>query len=195
MARLFVAIGLPDATRKSLSKLLPGGVPSLCKAPAERLHLTLRFIGQADESIVAETLGEVSMPENLILKIRGTGLFGSEQHPKVLWAGIEAAPELIELQRTIENRLFDSGFARESRPWKPHISLARVRHSRALSATERQRRDRTIARFLNVENPTEFPELSVDTFTLYASETLAGMLHYREAKRFSSPARVTVASA
>jgi len=155
----------------------------------------MRFIGQADESIVGETLSEVPIPENLTLKIRGTGLFGSEQHPKILWAGIEAAPELIELQRNIENRLVDSGFAPENHLWKPHISLARVRHSRALSTTERHQRDRTTERLPNAENPTEFPELLVDTFTLYASETLAGMLHYRETNRFSSPARVTVASA
>ncbi len=180
MARLFVALGLPGAARKSLSALLPGGIPSLRKTPAERLHLTLRFIGEANESAVAEALSGMAIPGNLALNIRGTGLFGSEQQPKVLWAGVEASPEMRQLQSDIETRLVSAGLNPETRQWEPHITIARVRHSRALPSVERVRRDQVIHRFLAAGEQFELDPLPIEAFSLYASETLAGMLHYRE---------------
>ena len=180
MARLFVALGLPGDARKSLSSLLPGGIPSLRKTQTERLHLTLRVIGEANENGIAEALSGSEISENLTLNIRGTGLFGSEPDPKILWAGVEASLELRQLKCDIETRLLSAGLNPETRPWEPHITIARVRHSRALPSVERVRRDQVIHRFLAAGETFALPPRPIEAISRYASETLAGMLHYRE---------------
>ncbi len=184
MARLFVALRIPDATRQTLSTLLPGGVPSLRKTPCERLHLTLRFIGNADESVVSDALSEVCISDQLALHIQGTNLFGSIQNPKVLWAGIEASEALQQLHGDIESKLSTAGFAPDTRAWTPHITLARIGRSQALRQSQKSLRGRAIERFLEEGGELDLPASSAKGFSLYASETQAGLLHYREVRRF-----------
>lgn len=98
--------------------------------PAENVHLTVRFLGETTPEVVKGLLARLS--ENLDrssafeLRVRGVGAFPSEKRARVLWAGIPEAPEpLLALARLVEARVVGAGFARESRPFRPHLTLAR----------------------------------------------------------------------
>ena len=94
-------------------------------------HLTLMFLGEIDETQsgrVMTVIGEVARRHRpFALRLRGTGAFPGERNPRVLWVGISAEAGLAELQDDLEGSLEGEGFAREARPFKPHLTLGRVR--------------------------------------------------------------------
>ena len=109
-----------EATRAEVRWTKPGGY-----------HLTLRFLGEIDdataERVKAVLRGAASRHKGFPLSLRGTGAFPGERNPRVLWLGIEAGPELAALQRDLEAALEAEGFPREDRPFKPHLTLGRVK--------------------------------------------------------------------
>lgn len=101
--------------------------------PRRNVHLTLRFLGDLDERQVRRA-GEISraIPEGPI-HVRGDGLgaFPSLRAPRILWAGVSTDTDderarLMRLQETTERHAQSLGLPREQRPWRPHVTLARV---------------------------------------------------------------------
>jgi 2'-5' RNA ligase len=125
--RLFVALALPDEVAGSL-QFLQSGVPGARWSTRDQLHVTLRFIGDVDgpaATAVDDALSTVRAPAfHLILK--DVGQFGGK-NPTALWAGVQANPALMHLQRKIESALQRAGLAPETRKYKPHVTLARLR--------------------------------------------------------------------
>jgi 2'-5' RNA ligase len=60
------------------------------------------------------------------LSIGSLGAFPNTRHPRVLWAGVEAPPELSSLQRGIETRTTKIGYPKDKRAFSPHLTLGRV---------------------------------------------------------------------
>ena len=97
------------------------------------IHLTLKFLGEISEDMV--DLVHKSVPKNLLspdpfqLSIAGLGCFPSYKAPQVVWSGIEGDLEsLNQLQVDLDQQLHRScSFPMEKRPFKPHLTLARVR--------------------------------------------------------------------
>jgi RNA 2',3'-cyclic 3'-phosphodiesterase len=134
--RLFVALEIPTAVRGNLAALIEelraaDAAAAKNKARwvrAENLHVTLKFIGNVDAGkleAIRAALGEVSAGGAVELRFRGVGFFPSEKHPRVLWAGIAASPNLVPLAAGIDARLEKLGIARETREYAPHLTLAR----------------------------------------------------------------------
>lgn len=99
--------------------------------PADRLHVTVRFIGEVDasqaEAIRSALAPDVSVPP-FELAIAGVGTFPEHGAPRVVWAGVSAgAAALASVEAEVSTRLDRSGVAREPRPYHPHVTLARVR--------------------------------------------------------------------
>jgi len=97
------------------------------------LHLTVRFLGE-----VAEPLPRAIRPHcalalreqgDFSLRVRGLGLFpDAPGTPRVIWAGLEDPDaRLRQLFERVGERLGESGFAPEARPFRPHVTVARVR--------------------------------------------------------------------
>jgi 2'-5' RNA ligase len=131
MARLFIALELPGMHRQRLT-LLGGPLPGARWLPAEDLHLTLRFVGDVDrhaEDDLLEALAEIEAPP-FELTIEGLGAFGGRE-PKVIWAGLAPSPPLEALQRAVERATRAIGLPSEERSFHPHVTLARLRGSRA----------------------------------------------------------------
>jgi len=128
MGRLFVACDLPNTERKRLAAL----VRPLAGARwvrTEQLHLTLRFIGEADEAqarAIDLALREIRQPA-FSISLAGLGCFPGLARPRVLWAGIEAEEGLARLQARIETVVRGVGFAPETKAFRPHVTLARFR--------------------------------------------------------------------
>jgi RNA 2',3'-cyclic 3'-phosphodiesterase len=131
MPRLFTAIELPDDIRAELYRLhvpLPG---ARWMKPAD-YHLTLRFFGDIEGGTAHELIANLAEIEAdaFELRICGLGAFGGND-PQQLWAGIEPSESLDALQRTHEKAARNAGLPPEKRSFKPHVTLARMRHSNA----------------------------------------------------------------
>jgi len=126
MLRLFVGIGFPPELKLQLS-LLCSGMPGARWVDPGNFHLTLRFIGETDETVAAdidEGLARLRA-RRFTLQLAGTGVFGADK-PRSLWVGVERSPELVALRDKIEHALVRVGLAPEPRKFSPHITLARL---------------------------------------------------------------------
>jgi len=133
---LFVALEIPAAVRdnlaaqmkelRDLSRQVADKRPRWMRP--ENLHVTLKFIGEvspANLENIREALTAIHRDAPVHLEFRGLGFFPSQQHPRVLWAGIEASPNLPSLAADIDSALETQGVAREERAFAPHLTLAR----------------------------------------------------------------------
>jgi 2'-5' RNA ligase len=69
----------------------------------------------------------------LLLTVRNLGAFPSVNRPRVLWLGIDGDTDaLINLETEIDARFQDYGFKKEDRPFRPHLTLARIKEPRGL---------------------------------------------------------------
>jgi 2'-5' RNA ligase len=126
--RLFVAIALPEDLRERLSGLQQG-VPAARWVDPDNLHLTLRFIGEAD-GVQAHDLDAALTQLRAArfgVTLAGVDRFGSGRKSRALWVGVEPAPELERLQRKVEQAVQAAGFAPERRKFTPHVTLARFK--------------------------------------------------------------------
>ncbi|WP_029459496.1 RNA 2',3'-cyclic phosphodiesterase [Solidesulfovibrio alcoholivorans] len=135
--RAFVGIALPEACR-ALAARLGKGVAALSRGPASpvreaTVHLTLKFLGDVPTAgpdgidAVAAALGAVVFAP-FALRFGGGGFFPDMVRPRVVWAGLAAgAPECQALAARVDAALAPCGIAPEARPYRPHLTLARLR--------------------------------------------------------------------
>ena len=107
----------------------------------EGIHLTLKFFGNLaakDVSAVSEVVaGQAAGARPLNLEAKGLGVFPDTRRPRVLWLGICGEVErLIALQQAIDRGLETRGFAREQRPFRAHLTLARIKSPRGLEGLD-----------------------------------------------------------
>lgn len=100
---------------------------------AENIHLSLKFLGDVDESREAElraaleqAAGSRSEPRPLALQITGFGVFPDYHRPHVVWAGVTPEPGLELLQHGVEQAFAPLGFPTEARTFRPHVTLGRM---------------------------------------------------------------------
>jgi len=144
--RLFFALPLPAPAKEALRPVFEAarraGGEAVGFANFEQLHFTLAFLGETerlhDACAAAAGLGELPPFE---LAIAGAGAFPSPSRPRVLWLGVTAgALELVAVADRLRAGLRERAFALEARPFRPHLTLGRVRQRgekgarRALSA-------------------------------------------------------------
>jgi RNA 2',3'-cyclic 3'-phosphodiesterase len=143
--RLFIAIETgPDiaaAARALLGELrrrvrdaAPGA--RVTWIPPERLHLTVRFIGEVDEPrlrAIDEALTPPLRTAAFDLGVKGVGVFPRKGPPRVIWAGVHAGREAaIAVEREIAARVDLIAGPGEDRAFSPHLTLARIRHAAGL---------------------------------------------------------------
>jgi RNA 2',3'-cyclic 3'-phosphodiesterase len=132
--RAFVAVFPPPEVQEALHRAalaLPASEAFRLTAP-ERIHLTLKFLGEVPEETLVRTrdsLGPVCEGrEPFEVETSGFGVFPSERRARILWAGVgEGSGRLRDLARDVESTLATVGFEREARPYLPHLTLGRVR--------------------------------------------------------------------
>lgn len=107
--------------------------------PEERLHLTVRFIGQTDEAGATAVLQALEPPLALAsfeLTVAGPGAFPPSGKPKVIWVGVgNGSDRLGVVEREVTRRLAMAGIPPEDRPYSPHLTLARVRDAAGLKSS------------------------------------------------------------
>jgi RNA 2',3'-cyclic 3'-phosphodiesterase len=140
--RAFIAIDLPDALHAALAKAQQdfcGACHDARWTRPDGIHLTLKFLGEisdAQTKQVVEALAAIGPFLPLTVEVTGFGFFPQATRPRVFWAGVAAPPALVEFARRIETSMEKIGFAREDRPYSPHLTLARFQVPRPQPALE-----------------------------------------------------------
>ena len=132
--RLFFAIELGDAVLDLLEETtapLRAEAPELAWVARDKRHLTLKFLGDVDESdvprLIAAADGTAARHRQLEMTVREVGAFPNFRRARVVWIGVEQEPRLELLHHDLELACAEEGFEVEGRPFRPHITLARVR--------------------------------------------------------------------
>lgn len=168
MIRAFIAISIPDRILqkvKTVTYLLKELRLDARFTKTSSMHLTLKFLGDIDEVLV-DTVGEVldqcvGMANQFTLDIERLGVFPNIRRPRIVWVGVREEPLLIDLQRQVDRKLQRLGFNEENRPFKPHLTLARVKSLENLA---------DFRRFLATEgNSFRIGSFEVDAIHLYQS--------------------------
>ena len=133
--RAFIAIDLPDGVKSFLSEaqetLKLHGFRVKWVRP-QNIHLTLKFLGDtaiADTDKIAEAMALAAKNCPIVsLTAKGIGVFPNVRRPRVIWAGLNGQLEtLAKLQQTLDAHLADLGFAGDTRAFKSHLTLGRVK--------------------------------------------------------------------
>jgi 2'-5' RNA ligase len=131
LGRVFVAVPLPAEVRLALDdKLRPHSVPGKV-APPENWHLTLRFLGSVDEVTYQRFLSQLDPAElgkRFRMALGPMGAFPNPRRATVLWLGVsQGETELGELASICEEAAQAAGLTAEERPFRPHLTLSRIR--------------------------------------------------------------------
>jgi 2'-5' RNA ligase len=164
--RLFIGIPLAATTTRDL-EAIADRLRSKCESetllrwsPAESWHITLQFLGstrpQQYECVTAR-LRELHQPPFVV----ELGAVDTFDRAGVLFVNARVTPHLVALQQAVIAATIPCGFVPESRPYHPHITLAR---SRGKSGGRELRSLK-----LQIDRQSNIPSFTASSFLLYES--------------------------
>ena len=140
--RAFIAIELPEEVKRMLwkvSETLAAQMPDRAVrwVKPDRMHLTLRFLGDTAVSQLSSIAGQLdrvsAQHATHTLETEGLGCFPNRKRPRVIWVGLQGELEATgRLKQAIDQALVPLGWKEEDRPFRPHLTLGRVKDSRKL---------------------------------------------------------------
>jgi 2'-5' RNA ligase len=145
--------------------MLRGGLPGARWIDPANYHVTLRFIGDVDDSValeVASLLGRVRR-SSFELRLDGVTSFGGKK-PRAVVATVSSSPALMEAQAEQERMMQRIGLAPEGRKYIPHVTLARLRDASS----------RDVAEYLSARGLFRTPAFQVSRFVLFSSRASVG---------------------
>lgn len=130
--RTFVAVPMGAEARHRLAHLVDGADPIPGRALHPRKwHLTLRFLGEIDAvqlDRVTASLDQSDLGEAFPMRWGGLGAFPRPRKATVLWVGVDRGEaELVALAEAVEESVVAAGLPPEERPFRPHLTLSRIR--------------------------------------------------------------------
>jgi RNA 2',3'-cyclic 3'-phosphodiesterase len=178
LRRAFLAVVPPPSVvrwTESIEDSALGGGADLRWTPPEQRHLTVQFLGRIDDTdALAESVADsVRAVAPFEIVVDGAGAFPSARRASVVWLGVTTgAAELAALARVINAATAPLGIEADERPFRPHLTLARVKRARDL---------RALVDRLSV-GPAG-PPFTVDRVVLFDSDTRAeGAMHTERAE-------------
>lgn len=134
LLRLFIAAFLPEETKDALFRhvqSLRSSLRGVRWEPREKLHVTLRFLGDVDESCLENISADVGSA------VCGSGsvecgfndfcLFPGSRNPRVLALGLVKSEQFQSLFDKVQIAVLQNGFEMEKREFIPHVTLGRIR--------------------------------------------------------------------
>lgn len=148
--RLFVALELQPAVAEALDLAvvpLRDTEPALSWVPRDKLHLTMKFLGEVEEPAIAAVQraadAVAARHRPFDMRLEEVGAFPNFRRVRVVWIGVENEPRLELLHHDLEIACGELGYEVEGRAFRPHITLAR---GRAPLPVDRARRFARVAR-------------------------------------------------
>jgi len=138
MLRTFIAIELSDKTKSKLGDIISSlrtiNYP-IKWVDADRIHMTLKFLGTTREEQVAQIIDAMKKHLNncqpFEYHIGGISTFGALRVPRVIWVGVtKGTNELKRIADILDEATYKLGFPSENREYIPHLTLGRNRCSR-----------------------------------------------------------------
>jgi 2'-5' RNA ligase len=160
MIRLFAAIAVPDEVGEVLVRRQQG-LPGARWRPTEAFHVTLRFFGEVGERVADDLDAELSTITTgpVAIDLQGVGAFQDGDDIQAVWAGVAETEPLRRLAARCERAARRAGLAPDRRAWKPHVTLAYLRHAEP----------RRVAAWIQSHNLLKSPPFAVGDFGLYSS--------------------------
>jgi 2'-5' RNA ligase len=170
--RTFIAVRFSDQIVSALDDIqarLKAALGSRAKVKwvePKNIHLTLQFLGDVGVEVLDEMAGLLSLAFSdhppFEVRLRGLGVFPSPRKPRVVWVGIQAGvSELRGVSEAVHQVTGEFGFRRESRPFRPHVTLGRIRDPRKIV---------DVSRGLEEAGEVEAGSCQIDVVHLVASE-------------------------
>ncbi|HKW47168.1 MAG TPA: RNA 2',3'-cyclic phosphodiesterase [Gemmatimonadaceae bacterium] len=132
--RLFLAINFPPGVRHAIAEAsapLRAVAPELSWIREPQIHLTVKFLGEQPEDIapkIAASMNDVAARNRVVdVEIGGVGAFPNFRRPRVVWIGVSPEPKLELLHHDVESACESLGLPLDGRPFRPHLTLARVK--------------------------------------------------------------------
>jgi RNA 2',3'-cyclic 3'-phosphodiesterase len=165
--RLFTALDLAPDVAANLERLLEQLKPAapIKWSPPRNLHITTKFIGEWPAERLEElkaALRNLPARAPIAIAIAKLGFFPNPHAARVFWAGVQAGDGLLALARATDDATAVLGVAKETRPYAPHLTLARIAHPARLPG---------LLRAVAALPPLEFGAFTADRFYLYQSQT------------------------
>jgi len=169
VVRVFFAIDLSPATKKEV-EIVINGLKKRAKSNGirwtkpENLHITLQFLGAAKsmdipnllESVRSELMGKTMQTE---VKLENLQLFPNPYRPRVIVLNVKPQAGLIELSRLIGQGMQALGYELESRPFRGHLTLGRIKYARGIDLD-----------FLSEYQVPEIDKIEIKEVVLFRSE-------------------------
>lgn len=135
MIRLFVALKIPVDVKNKLLQICNQltQTPDLFKwEKPEKIHLTLKFIGEVEEELVSSIVKEIAFVEeynSFNFNVTKFGFFFKFGEPKILWAGLKTDESIYSLVEEMNRRLSIFSIPVEKRKFKPHLTMLRIKRN------------------------------------------------------------------
>ena len=176
--RIFIALDIPAEVRARLTEFMERAralAPEARWARVEGLHVTLKFVGHASDERVEQIKSALRSIKAapFIVRFEGIGFFPNPKAARVFWAGVEGGADLPRLASAIDAALEKLGVERETKPYHPHLTLART-SARPL---------RELQTLLS-DPPPQFGTMTAREFFLYQSQPQKGGSKYTKLERF-----------
>jgi 2'-5' RNA ligase len=133
--RVVFAVKISDAVAAEVSaamKAFPVRNPPWRWIPPENMHITLKFLGEVDERLLddlraaGDAAAAAAKPFRVVYG--PFGAFPNLARPRVLFfQAVDGAESLAALARALEEGAERLGITREERPFRAHITLARIK--------------------------------------------------------------------
>ncbi|MBI1326589.1 MAG: RNA 2',3'-cyclic phosphodiesterase [Alphaproteobacteria bacterium] len=130
--RLFTGLAVPPSFKNDLAKTAPL-YPQLKWHLPDDLHITLRFLGDVDDALlpdIQERLARVRV-NSFGLEAEGFDMFDKDSG--ILYCPVHSTRKLNNLVAEIADKVMPLGFDFGTRPYVPHITLARARNKRDIA--------------------------------------------------------------
>lgn len=175
MIRLFVALKIPDDVINEILSFRETIYPEYDRLKwesPEKIHLTLKFIGEVKVELLAQLkdrLGFIRNYESFNCSANKFGFFFRGKEPKILWAGLHVEERLIKLVQEINSTLEPLSIPAENRKFKAHLTLLRIKKPVG-------------AEFIRVFESYDFPNIgfTADQAVMFESALLPGGSQYKE---------------
>lgn len=182
MKRIFIAVDVEEELKRYLENLIGEidslNIPNIRLVKPKNIHITLKFLGEVEDDRVKEIIEALTGIDKRfqmnVSKILNVGAFPNIKKPHVLWLGIDDGKEQFsKMADFIDNSLSIYGFAKNNRPFSPHLTLGRFKKpiSNLRSYVEK----------LNIPDI----EFGINRITIYESKLFQTGPVYTEIKHFT----------
>jgi 2'-5' RNA ligase len=139
--RSFISVDIDAGqTLRELCRELKESGASLKVVNPDIIHITLKFLGEVDESLVGDIAKVISDSVNDVsrfeMKLHDLGAFPNKNKIRVVWVGIPNPGPLERVAERIDEGLSPLGFEMEKRKFKPHLTVARARSPKGMDRVQ-----------------------------------------------------------